>query len=575
MKNSGFLEKLAASVGAFIIIVFLFFAAPSLYNSMVGFNAEVYLDRLVSQGYTLYADPSGDFHIDDGDLYIDERVLSEDSDSYMDATLEEDKTANYQGDLLWDSGGGTVLAKTSQADDTGGKVGVFSYSGNNEFANFRVTDYTGTVLYSNTFTDDVLGAMPDGWDEWDGGAASNWEVIADATHPTGRAVQQQTGGNFDNNCFCTEYTPPATDKYVISVDVKAHAAGLWVLGISLYQSAPGTFYYYYYINDDSICFANYGGAALLFRTSDITAAQDIWYTLKIIVDGQRMWGYIKTLAESDYHFWLTYNWGPSITVFEAPGPLDKPVYGTIKQMLFIKGDTDEITLKVYYDGDALPTINMPLSAFFNGDADTAYVTRYVSQPYAAKAYGRYIEIPYTNGIKVVLENTVDSDNTLWWHIGYRTKQPVLLGRYARLYGEYQTDTLTPLEWGEFADINGKGALYSVYMRMSEANDFNYMEGNVRIFVDGSLSPQLESSGCEDFVGNSFGWSLQACSDYVGVPYKHLGGTPFEVSHYRMFIRDAVPFDTGLKLQWQNGQEGEGVPGNDTTLTTCVLYYLDQ
>lgn len=479
--------------------------------------------------------------------------------------------------LKWDSVGGTPLERNTEPVAHAGNLGFVSYSGVNRVARLRVTEYDGTVLYENDFSDDALDAIPDGFAQW--GAGSDWQVKADGIHPSGRCVEQQTPGNFWNNLYCTEWTPPADGRYVIEVDIWAEiGAGLWEMGASFYQTAPGTFYELVWSNTNYLTIRIQGAVNLQTRDSDdYAAAKEVWFRVKVILDKQRAWGFITTLAANGPSMWINYNWGKTMTLFEAPGPLNKPIAGTIKQLWLTRGAFQDMTLKIYYDGDGAPTIDMDAWDFFFGAPYINYMTRLVGHTDAGKSCYRYIDIPYTNGIKIVLENDVDADVAVWSQIAYRALTPPhTLDRYTRLYAVRHTANMAPLAWEEYLNIVGRGVLHSIYQRISNDNDFNFMEGNTRMYLDGESSPSLEATSTEDLVLNAFGWTSYFCTDWVGVPIKSIAGpAPWIIAQYRIFERDSVPFDSALRIKWQNGQEAEAVPAGNSGLVTVVHYYLDE
>ncbi len=495
-------------------------------------------------------------------------------------SLQEDNLGNVAG-CKYEYGGAVTLAKSSHVATPVGNVGVLGWSGNHRFANFRVEDYEGNTLYSDDFTADALNALPAGWAQWDnaGGAFADWQVKASATHPSGRMVEQQSLGNWDTQCYLTGWTPPADNKYVIEVDIEEHLGHPnWLMGTTLYQSAPGTFRILWYDWNSALGWGSYGAPADTYRLTDVVSAQDTWYTLRLVVDGEQAWGYIKTLAESEFHWWLTVSWGKTLSMFEAPGPLSRPVAGTVKMLYFARGQWQDMTINVYYDGDAIPTLSMPLMAFFNSsEAGAEWATRFVgvNETPRGSAY-RYIDIPYTDGIKIEVVNDTDTDCAFWWQVGYLDATPSGLGRYGRLRGIYADNSVAPLAWDTVASIVGHGVLYSTYFHGYSTDSMGFLEGNIRISTEGSGRPILEGSGAEDYPLYAFYFQgpIPRCTDFIGVVNKTDVVGNHQVGFYRMFIRDPIVFDMSMTILWQNGQEQQFVPVVNTRMRTCVLYYTD-
>jgi len=77
--------------------------------------------------------------------------------------------------LKWDSVGGVPLERNTEPVAHAGNLGFVSYSGLNRVANLKVSQYDGTVLYENDFSDDALNAIPDGFAQW--GVLQQWGVL--------------------------------------------------------------------------------------------------------------------------------------------------------------------------------------------------------------------------------------------------------------------------------------------------------------------------------------------------------------------------------------------------------------
>lgn len=103
------------------------------------------------------------------------------------------------------------------------------------------------------------------------------------------------------------------------------------------------------------------------------------------------------------------------------------------------------------------------------------------------------------------------------------------------------------------------------------SSFNYLEGNVQIFLDGSIAPSYEASGTEDYFNNA--WYFQ-----TGVIFaEHSGCTRYDatahvVGAYRFHVDDPMPFDRALRVRWQNGSSDQATVVNATSLRSHVWYY---
>ena len=119
----------------------------------------------------------------------------------------------------------------------------------------------------------------------------------------------------------------------------------------------------------------------------------------------------------------------------------------------------------------------------------------------------------------------------------------------------------------------------------------YLEGDERVYVDGSKTPAICGSGKEDFHGGSYYfYGGPAALPYSGCVYNAKWGynsvyggndPPYKCSAYRFMINDCVPFRTQLKVYIEHGShmnypgwpgEEKDAPNHDWEESTYLTFY---
>ncbi len=145
------------------------------------------------------------------------------------------------------------------------------------------------------------------------------------------------------------------------------------------------------------------------------------------------------------------------------------------------------------------------------------------------------------------------------------------------------------------NVKGSGKLVGVSANMMQdvlnaINNASFLEGDERIYVDGSNTSAICGSGKEDFFGGSYYfWGGPASLPYSGCifnskwGYNSESGTfkPYKSSAYRLMINDAVSFRSEIKLDIEHGShfgynkwsgEERDAPNHDQEKSHYLTYY---
>ncbi|WP_040713023.1 DUF2961 domain-containing protein [Nocardia takedensis] len=132
---------------------------------------------------------------------------------------------------------------------------------------------------------------------------------------------------------------------------------------------------------------------------------------------------------------------------------------------------------------------------------------------------------------------------------------------------YRLHSSQPQQSMELLDIRGAGHLVGTVVSLAGPRDLFYLEGDERIYIDGARTAAIHGTGTEDFFNGA--WYFRD-----GAFNRPLHGCTTKstenglVSAYRLFIHDAVPFRSRLKLTLEHGGDNE-VP---VTAWTLAYFY---
>jgi len=266
--------------------------------------------------------------------------------------------------------------------------------------------------------------------------------------------------------------------------------------------------------------------------------------------------------------------GATREVFASEGP------GVITHIWFTiaaAGDNHlkEIVLRVYYDGNAKPSVETPVGDFFGLNLGEYFVYQSAFLNCSSvKALNSYFAMPFRRSARITATNegarrvhafysNIDyqivpalPDDTLYFHAQYRQAAPCrpTMNDW-RSNGD--ADKLKNLDGKEnyvFAETRGRGHLMGVTMGVLQNQDYWMGEGDEMIFVDNEEHPLITGTGSEDYFNGAW--------DFAGEPFAHLyNGAPHIVEPeraggryclYRWHADNPVTFNRYLKYTIEHG-----------------------
>lgn len=254
----------------------------------------------------------------------------------------------------------------------------------------------------------------------------------------------------------------------------------------------------------------------------------------------------------------------------------------------------KLVLRIYWDGEALPSVEVPLGDFFGmgyGVTRNFHSAPLTMSPQGGRGFNCYFPMPYRSSARFTLQNDCGEavsfyfnidfeqyaalpDNALCFHSQWRRekntrgwadpKRPVL----SEPAGDPSLPPWYPKAW-TVANIDGRdnyvileaegkghyvGCNLNIDCVERQANDW-YGEGDDMIFLDGETLPSIRGTGTEDYFGTAFGPREEFCSPYQGITlYSGTKEWPWKGKNslYRFHIPDPVYFQKSIRVTIEHG-----------------------
>ena len=268
--------------------------------------------------------------------------------------------------------------------------------------------------------------------------------------------------------------------------------------------------------------------------------------------------------------------GATLTVLDTDGP------GTISHIWFTVADDEpyalkHIVLRMYWDGEATPSVEAPLGDFFGLE-----LGEYMDWQSAVLSVGNergmnsYFPMPFRRHARISITNegrqpvekfyfnidyrtgahTADADS-LYFHAQYRQAQPTPgWTNQWRDNGDPRVDRKTNLN-GEgnyvWLDARGHGQFVGVTISVLQNQDGWWGEGDDMFFIDGETRPSIAGMGAEGYFLGAWGFGDKAFGYLLyGAPMNGGAYAGSRNSMYRFHLDSPIPFTKSVKATIGHG-----------------------
>lgn len=243
----------------------------------------------------------------------------------------------------------------------------------------------------------------------------------------------------------------------------------------------------------------------------------------------------------------------------------------------------DLLLRMYWDGETSPSVDVPLVDFF---CDPAGLRESVNTILVNKRRGfnEYFPMPFRHSAKIELlyDGPVAPGKELWKmmpcysYVMYKTEKkiPSAAGYF---HASWRQEELLLGKRDYLAlDAKGAGKFVGWNVTVRRPGRANYpVDENEKFYIDGESTASVEFQGLEDSFGFSWGFPNSESS------FPRTGYFPFMkgAAAYRFFIEDAINFKKSLRVEIgfgvnesPNFRREFSKPGNALELSSTVYWY---
>lgn len=271
--------------------------------------------------------------------------------------------------------------------------------------------------------------------------------------------------------------------------------------------------------------------------------------------------------------WVEVRAKATVTLAVIPGP------GSIRHIWFTINSPSpfhlrELVLRMYWDGEADPSVEVPIGDFFG----TGFETEDNGQKYQSwwslpitvqdRALNCYFEMPFGKGARITVTNDGSQDvRNLYFHVDYQTyPDAARVAGKGRFHAQWRREHTRAVPEAESAGKNldgrnnyvfmqaeGKGQYVGTILNVFGNSTGWWGEGDDMFFIDGDAArATIHGTGMEDYFNNA--WAFQREFNYPFIGYSQQGNRDWTGSHtmYRFHIQDPIFFQNSLRATIEHG-----------------------
>ncbi len=235
----------------------------------------------------------------------------------------------------------------------------------------------------------------------------------------------------------------------------------------------------------------------------------------------------------------------------------------------------DLWITARWDNHSAPDIESPLGAFFGNEYGLRSIALLLyGQTPDGRLYCKF-PMPFWESARIEIQNRGSRSAVLSHRIELSSGQGIYPRErcgYFRASTYYPPTAVTPGQDSILGEVSGRGHIVAATITgRSIANKYVSCEGDLRLYIDGNQSPQIQSDGSESHA--CYGWGFVSPGQQNPISgYDGSGEPTCEFSETRSHPGDWIPFQTGFRFGIEAGER------NDAPMihSGLILYYgIDQ
>lgn len=277
--------------------------------------------------------------------------------------------------------------------------------------------------------------------------------------------------------------------------------------------------------------------------------------------------------------------GATTTICEADGPgvvtmLHVSALGTNFGMGFDSRPARQARIRVFYNGEEKPAIDMPLMDFLGDiDCDSGYFqTVYFAK--VRESHNFRLPLPFERSIRIEFENPSDQDL-----VGYADVQWDSVSRLpancGHLHAQLREGEINPAAPEVVFALEEPAKIVAHWLQyQSEKSEHGeaICEANQELYLDGDKTPTINYLGTEDVYGYSWGFKGTNGNNFQAILKEDDLSPGSRIAVLRCRESDAISFQSSAKwvITYLHDPEAmKRLDGTPVQYRQCVYYYSEK
>ncbi len=241
----------------------------------------------------------------------------------------------------------------------------------------------------------------------------------------------------------------------------------------------------------------------------------------------------------------------------------------------------DLILRIYWDGEADPSVETPLGDFFcNGWKTRVNIMAIPINANPSGGFNCYFPMPFRTHARITIENRSPSSvGGFFYAVNYAQGS---VG-HEEVYFHAQFRRTNPLPYKQdyviLDGVRGQGHYVGTYLAWQQNNSGWWGEGEFKVFLDGDEEfPTICGTGTEDYFGGAWCFGQNYTAPFLGYPLGSCDGRPGNRhGMYRFHILDPIRFEQDIRVTMQAigwRSEGRYLPLQDDIASVAYWYQTE-